>query len=357
MADLRPQDTVKGDTAMRVIYSEDHKFRDAKTELHGGELMKPFEGPFRAEWILAAVKEQGFKDVRAPEKYDLSVPMKLHDHGYLNFLETVWERWVAAGFTTEAIPISLPVRRSYCARPPENIDGLLGYYANSVETSITEGTYKAVIAAKDCALSAADHLNAGHHFVFSLSRPPGHHAGIDLYGGYCFLNNAAIAAQRLLDHGAKKVAILDVDFHHGNGTQDVTYERDDIFFASLHGDPMDAFPYFWGHREEVGKSRGEGFNANFPMPRNTPWSVYAEALEAALKRISEHGAEALVLSLGVDTFEKDPISFFSLKTEDYLKMGAMVARLGIPVLVVMEGGYGVPEIGYNVANVLIGLEQ
>ncbi|AJY46204.1 histone deacetylase family protein [Martelella endophytica] len=341
---------------MRVIYSEDHKFRDAKTELHGGELVRPFEGPFRAEWILAALKEKEFSEIVAPEAHDLSVPLKLHDAGYLEFLETVWERWIAAGFTSEAIPISLPVRRSYKARPPRNIDGLLGYYANSVETSITEGTYRAAIAAKDCALSGADHLAAGNRFAFSLCRPPGHHAGIDLFGGYCFLNNAAIAAQRLLDKGAGKVAILDVDFHHGNGTQDVTYERDDIFFASLHGDPDDAFPYFWGHAEETGRGRGEGFNANFPMPAGTAWPAYREALAAALGRIADFGAEALIVSLGVDTFEKDPISFFRLKTPDYLEMGRMLAATGLPALTVMEGGYGVPEIGYNVANVLIGIE-
>ena len=305
---------------------------------------------------MAALREKGFSDVVAPEKHDLSVALKLHDAGYLEFLETVWERWVTAGFTAEAIPISLPVRRSYHARPPKNIDGLLGYYANSVETSITEGTWEAAQAAKDCALAGADWVNAGNRFAFSLCRPPGHHAGIDLFGGYCFLNNAAIAAQRLRDHGANKVAIIDVDFHHGNGTQDITYERDDIFFTSLHGDPDDAFPYFWGHVDETGMGRGEGFNANFPMPAGTSWTDYSQALAAALQRIETFGAEALVVSLGVDTFERDPISFFSLKTPDYLQMGAMLAKTGLPVLTLMEGGYGVAEIGHNVANVLLGME-
>ena len=342
---------------MRIIYSEDHRFRDAKTELHGGELVKPFEGPFRAEWVLAALQENGFSDIVAPEAHGLAVAGKLHDAGYLEFLETIWERWVAAGFTSEAIPISLPVRRSYHARPPKNIDGVLGYYANSVETSITDGTYRAAVAANDCAISAADHITAGNRHAFALCRPPGHHAGIDLFGGYCFLNNAAIAAQRLIDHGAAKVAILDVDFHHGNGTQDITYERDDIFFASLHGDPDDAFPYFWGHAEETGKGRGEGFNANFPLPRNTPWSAYRAALESAMKRIADFGAEALVVSLGVDTFEKDPISFFRLTTPDFRRMGAMLAASDLPIVTVMEGGYGVTEIGHNVANVLLGMED
>ncbi len=227
---------------MKIIYSEKHKLRDAKTELHGGELVKPFEGPFRAEWILEAVQSAGFKDVSAPADYNLDVAMKVHDRGYLEFLATAWDRWAAEGFAGEAIPVTLPVRRTQMARVPRNIDGALGYYANSVETSISKGTYEAVLSSQSSALEGADWLNKGNRSAFALCRPPGHHAGIDTYGGYCFINNAAVAAQRLLDHGAKRVAILDVDFHHGNGTQDITYRRDDIFFASLHGDPVDAFP-------------------------------------------------------------------------------------------------------------------
>ena len=342
---------------MRVFYSERHKLRDARTELHGGELVTPFEGPFRAEWILAAVQQEGFVDVVAPESHGLETALKVHDAGYLEFLKTCWERWKAEGYQGEAIPISLPIRRSQQARVPRNIDGALGYYANSAETSITEGTYEAALSSMQVALSGADWLNAGNRFAFSLCRPPGHHAGIDLFGGYCFINNAAVAAQRLLDHGAKKVAILDVDFHHGNGTQDITYRRGDIFFASLHGDPVDAFPYFLGYADETGEGEGEGCNANYPMPPGTPFDVWSQALGHALDRIRAFGAEAIVVSLGVDTFEEDPISFFKLKTPDYIRMGEMLAACGLPVLTLMEGGYGVPAIGQNVANVLIGLEN
>lgn len=340
---------------MRVFYSEKHKLRDAKTELHGGLLVKPFEGPFRAEWILAAVKEAGFTDVAAPDEHGLDTALKVHDAGYLDFLKTCWERWQAAGFEGEAIPTAFAYRRSRM-RVPSHIDGAVGYYANSVETAISGGTWEAALSSMDVALSGADWLNAGNRFAFSLCRPPGHHAGIDLFGGYCFINNAAVAAQRLLDHGAKRVAILDVDFHHGNGTQDITYRRGDIFFASLHGDPADAFPYFLGYADETGEGEGEGLNANYPMPSGTPYPVWSQALEDALKRISAYGAEAIVVSLGVDTFEQDPISFFKLKTPDFLTMGETIARAGVPVLTVMEGGYGVPEIGLNVANVLKGLE-
>ncbi|KAA0699182.1 histone deacetylase family protein [Neorhizobium sp. P12A] len=340
---------------MRVIYSEDHKLRDAKTELHGGLLVTPFEGPFRAEWILEAVRDAGFSDVVAPNVHGLETALKVHDWGYLEFLSNAWALWKASGAEGEAIPTSFPVRRS-TQRVPNDIDALLGYYANAAETAITEGTYEAAIASMKCALTGADWLNAGNRFAFSLCRPPGHHAGIDLFGGYCFINNAAVAAQHLIDLGAKKVAILDVDFHHGNGTQDITYDRGDIFFVSLHCEPADAFPYFWGYADENGQGQGEGCNANYPLPRGTTWQPWSAALADALSRIKGFGAEAIVVSLGVDTFERDPISFFKLTSEDFLRMGSEIAGAGLPVLTLMEGGYGVPEIGLNVANMLKGLE-
>ena len=343
---------------MRIIYSEDHKLRDARTELHGGQLVTPFEGPFRAEWILAGVKEAGFTDVVAPVApvaHDLSTASKVHDAGYLDFLSRAWRLWKESGAEGEAIPMSFPVRRS-TLRVPHGIDALLGYYANAADTAITDGTYEAAIAAMRCAISGSDWLQAGNRFGFALCRPPGHHAGFDLFGGYCFINNAAVAAQRLIDHGAAKVAILDVDFHHGNGTQDITYQRGDIFFASLHGEPADAFPYFWGYADETGAGPGENCNANYPLPRGTAWAQWSAALADSLSRIKAFGAEAIVLSLGVDTFERDPISFFKLASDDFTRMGGMIAAADLPVLVCMEGGYGVPEIGLNVANVLSGLE-
>ena len=339
---------------MRVIFSEDHKLRNARSELYGGELVPPFEAPFRAEWILAAVKDAGFTDISAPERHGLETARKVHDAGYLSFLETAWDQWKAAGYNGEAIATSFPVRRT-SPRIPAQIDGLLGYYCNAAETAISPGTWEAALSSMQTALTAADIVAGGEKSAFALCRPPGHHAGIDSFGGYCFINNAAVAAQRFLDKGAKKVAVLDVDFHHGNGTQDTFYERGDVFFASLHGDPAEAFPHFLGYAEETGKGAGEGTTLNHPMPSGTPYSVWEAALLDSLKRIAAFGAEAIVLSLGVDTFEKDPISFFKLTSPDYVTMGRAVAASGVPVLVVMEGGYGVPEIGLNVANTLKGI--
>lgn len=339
---------------MRIFYTEDHKLRDARTELFGGELVAPFEAPFRAEWILAAVKEAGFADVVAPTRHGLETASKLHAPDYLEFLETAWARWVADGYRGEAIPTCFPARRMR-QHPPVDIDGALGYYAFAAETSITEGTYAAARAAMDCALSAAEHVHAGNSAAFALCRPPGHHAAIDLFGGYSFINNAACAAQRLRDLGAARVAVLDVDFHHGNGTQDIFYGRGDVYFASLHGDPVDAFPYFLGFADEEGAGEGLGSTKNYPLPRGTAFAAWSAAMDDALHRIATFGAEALVVSLGVDTFERDPISSFKLKTEDYLRMGERVKKTGLPVVVCMEGGYGVPEIGLNVANVLKGI--
>lgn len=179
----------------------------------------------------------------------------------------------------------------------------------------------------------------------------------DLGGGYCYLNNAAIAAQALCDSGADRVAILDVDYHHGNGTQQIFYDRSDVIFISLHGDPRSEFPYYLGYSDETGEGAGEGFNLNLPLPSGTAWKDYSIALNTALARIREFAPEALVVSLGVDTFKEDPISRFRLENDDYLHMGEAIAGLDAPTLFVMEGGYAVEDIGINAVNVLVGFEQ
>jgi acetoin utilization deacetylase AcuC-like enzyme len=206
------------------------------------------------------------------------------------------------------------------------------------------------------ALTGQALVTGGARAAFALCRPPGHHAAQDMFGGYCFLNNAAIAAQAFRDAGAARVAVLDVDFHHGNGTQDIFYDRDDVLFVSLHGDPMAAFPHFLGHAGETGMGAGVGFNLNLPMPAGTAFDAWRAALQTGLQRIADFKADALVISLGVDTFEKDPISFFRLQSPDFRTLGADIADAGLPTLFVMEGGYAIDEIGVNAVNVLEGFE-
>jgi len=340
---------------MITVYSEEHLLRHPRTELSGGELVRPHECPERAQFVLDRVREQRLGAVIEPARFGAAPLLRVHDAPYLEFLEHAWSDWVAAGNRGEAIPDCWPARRMTQKRP-NSITGKLGFYAMAGETSISAGTWEAARAAADVALTAASQLVDGEQAAFALCRPPGHHAARDLFGGYCFLNNAAVAAQHLRDCGAERVAILDVDYHHGNGTQDIFYERADVLFVSLHAHPADAFPYFSGYEDEVGSGSGLGFTYNLPMPEGTEFGAWQSALNSALRRIAEFRADALIISLGVDTFIDDPISSFRLRTEDFSTYGRMIGACGLPTLFVLEGGYAVREIGVNAVNVLTGFE-
>jgi acetoin utilization deacetylase AcuC-like enzyme len=341
---------------MITVYSEQHRLRNARTELYGGELVPPHECPERAQFVLDRVRDVALGEVVTPTAFGLEPVLRVHDPGFVEFLGSAAREWSAAGNRGEAIPDCWPARRM-AQRRPTSITGKLGYYAMAGETSITPGTSEAARAAADVALTGAERLRAGTRAAFALCRPPGHHAARDLYGGYCFLNNAAIAAQYLRDHGAARVAVLDVDFHHGNGTQDIFYDRPDVLFVSVHGDPAEAFPYFSGYADETGAGAGAGFNLNMPLPRAAEFSAWRAALATGLARIRSFVPDALVVSLGVDTFAGDPISFFRLQSADFSSYGGMIGACRIPTLFVLEGGYAVAEIGINVVNVLTGFEQ
>jgi acetoin utilization deacetylase AcuC-like enzyme len=341
---------------MITVFSEEHLKRNAKTELYGGRLVAPHECPERAQIVLERVRAVGLGEVVPPARFGLGPALKVHDERFVEFLESAWRDWVAAGNLGEAIPDCWPARRM-TQRCPSGIAGRLGYYAMAGETSISAGTWEAARAAADVAVTAAGHLQRGARGAFALCRPPGHHAARDLYGGYCFLNNAAIAAQSLRDHGAARVAILDVDFHHGNGTQDIFYDRADVLYVSLHGDPAHAFPYFSGYAEETGAGAGTGFNMNLPLPPATEFSAWEQALAQGLARVQRFAPDALVVSLGVDTFAQDPISFFRLASDDFSAYGRMIGACKLPTLFVFEGGYAVADVGVNAVNVLSGFED
>ncbi len=341
---------------MKIIYSDKHKLRDAKTELFGGQLVQPFERPSRMEYILARIDATDAGEILAEKDFGMDAILKVHDPDYVAFLQTAWDEWVAEGFKGEAMPTAWPARRMN-DRLPNHVEGKLGYFSLSCETSLTKGTWQAAYASAQVALTGADMISSGENCAFALCRPPGHHAAIDMYGGYCFLNNAAIAAQHMLDKGANRVAIVDVDFHHGNGTQDIFYKRDDVLFASLHGDPLDAFPHFLGYASETGKGAGAGYTYNYPMKPGTGFSEWRARLRDALEKIIDYAPDALIISLGVDTFENDPISFFKLKSDDFTTYGADIAALDLPTLFVMEGGYDIGEIGVNTINTLQGFEK
>ena len=341
---------------MHVVYSDSHLLHTPETELHRGEVVPSFENPTRVDYILQRLKEVGFPECQTPPECDLTSVQQVHTPDYLAFLETAWAEWQKAGLKGSVVPGNFPARRM-STRRPRYIDGLVGYYALANETTITSGTWAAALSACASAQEAQRLVAQGARSAFALCRPPGHHASRDQFGGYCFLNNAAVAAQQFRNSGAERVAILDIDFHHGNGTQDIFYERADVLVASLHGQPEEAFPYFSGYADERGKGLGLGATANFPLPPGTDYAAWAEALDAALVQIEAFGAEALVVSLGVDTFKEDPISLFQLESEDYLRCGARLGQLKRPTVWVMEGGYAVDAIGVNVVNVLQGFEE
>jgi len=341
---------------MLTVYTDDHHLHDPKAEFIQGGMVPSFEMPKRADYVISRLRETKLGEIIAPERQSRRILEQVHSPDLLSFLEGAHGAWVEAYGKGDAMPNTWPARGMRQIMP-DKIGAKVGYYCFDSSTSITAGTWRAALSATEVALTAAGHVSAGARSAFALCRPPGHHAGKDYYGGYCFLNNAAIAAQSFIDRGAGRVAVLDVDYHHGNGTQAIFYDRDDVFFLSLHSDPKWDFPYFLGFADEVGEDKGEGFNANYPMPWGTAWDRYVEALRDAIARIRRYAPEVIVVSLGVDTFKEDPISQFKLEMADYPKIGAMIAELGRPTLFVMEGGYAVEEIGINAVGVLTGFED
>ncbi len=340
---------------MMLVVSSDAHHAHHSLELDRGTLVPSWEGPDRADLVLAALESQGH-EFCAPNQADLGLIRRIHTNDYVDFLSTAWDRWVKLdGFGPAAMGVVWP-SRGLSTRRPSDLIGQLGYYSFAADCSIVSATWTAAVAAAAVATTAADRLVDDKATTYGLCRPPGHHATADQFGGYCYLNNAALAAQRLLDRGAERVAVLDVDYHHGNGTQSIFYERADVLFVSIHADPMDEFPWFAGYAEEEGSGQGIGSNLNLPLPYGTDFDRYGRALDTALAKVDSASADALVISLGVDTFEDDPISKFELTTRDYPAMASRIAELGLPTVVIQEGGYAVEAIGQNVAGFLSGFE-
>ncbi|MDT7514369.1 histone deacetylase family protein [Rhodoferax mekongensis] len=342
---------------MKTFYNHLHAQHQGKVEMFRGALVPCFEVPARADHVLAELQRRPLGAVLEPQAFDEAALTAIHSPRYLNFLATAWDQWVAldaANADKDILPSVWPTRTFRTDIEPDNFAAKVGLYSYDAGTPFTSGTWVAARAGAHCALSAAQAVLAGDRAAFALSRPPGHHAGADFFGGYCFLNNAALAAQHLRNAGMHKVAVLDVDYHHGNGTQAIFYDRPDVYFASIHGDPRTEYPFYLGHADETGSGAGLGANLNLPLPRGTDYATWVQALETALAGIAKFGADALVVSLGMDTFEGDPISGFKLKTDDYLRIGERLAKAGLPTVFIFEGGYAVEEVGVNAVNVLQG---
>ena len=317
-------------------------------ELHNGSFTDFAEKPVRAEAILAAI---GGADL--PVDHGEAPIRAVHDAGYIDFLKTGPARWAAAGRPGDVMGYIWPIvgRRTLKL---DRIDALAGRYSLDASTPLTGETWGAAYWSVQSVLSALDTVMAGDRAAFALCRPPGHHAGADYLGGYCYLNAAAIAAQAARDAGAERVAILDIDYHHGNGTQDIFWTRGDVFYASIHADPATDYPFFWGHADETGEGEGHGATLNLPLAQGAALDTFRSAQTVALDAIARFGPDLLILSFGADTWAGDPISHFKLETADYEILGRDIVARGWPTLVTMEGGYALDALGGNVMSLLSG---
>ncbi len=344
---------------MITLFSDDHLQHAPEYEFYRGQRVPCFEKPIRADYVRTQLLARGHA-LRTPNVDSSPLIAQVHTARYVQFLQTAWAQWLAldpANAKEQPFPSVWPTRTLRSDAVPDNFIAKLGLYSMDNGTPLVAGTWAAAKAGADAAASAAALLAKGQRAAFCATRPPGHHAGADFMGGYCFLNNAAIAAQALLNQGHARIAILDVDFHHGNGTQSIFYHRDDVLFTSIHGSPLTEYPFYLGHADELGQGAGEGFNLNLPLPAGSDNATWFAALEAACRRVAQHGPQALVVSLGLDTFAGDPISKFKLQGDDFTRMGQRIAKLGLPTIFVLEGGYAAAQLGVNAVNVLDGFES
>lgn len=343
---------------MKIIHNDLHHLHAAEFEFFRGDKVEAFEKSARADFVLNALRNAQFGEFVPRESFPDSAITRIHDERYVHFIRGAHAEYLSLGGKGDAFPSVWSIRGMRSDVEPKNFAARMGLYSFDSGTPLTPGAYAGSRAGADCALTGAKLISRGERSAFVLTRPPGHHAGSDFFGGYCFLNNAAIAAQYLRDQGASRIAILDVDYHHGNGTQEIFYARDDVFFASIHADPSTDYPFFLGYADETGADAGDGFNLNLPLaPGATPAQWFA-ALDVAIERVAAFKPDALIVSLGVDTYEGDPISHFKLRTrEDYPRMGEKIRAMNVPTLFILEGGYAVKEIGDNVLATLIGFES
>jgi len=353
---------VSGLAGMPVVWHPDCLRHEPDGEVWLGVWEAGTEVPARASILHDALTEAGAALHRAVRHSD-SALTAVHDRALVRHLETVWTQWEAAGYPSKyqrrrVVPYLFPtpgLLSGLPCRSPAALHGRAGMFCYDTMTLVGPGTWEAVRGAADAALSAAELILAGAVSAYALCRPPGHHAGPDAYGGSCYLNNAAIAAQALRDAGMARVAVLDLDAHHGNGTQAIFYRRDDVYFGSVHVDPGAGwFPHYVGFADERGAGSGMGANRNLPLPPGTGDEGWLSAVEVLCADVRRHGAQAVVLSLGLDAAASDPESPLEVSPEGYREAGERVAALG-PTVVVQEGGYDLSALGSLTVEALTGL--
>ena len=333
---------------MKIFYSEKHRKHEPPFEIFDGGLRMPYlENPDRMDRILHALGDVDWADVLEPSDFGLAPILAVHDRDYLDFLASAWTDWLATHpkDPSTLLPATFALRRQ--PPIPKSLLGRAGYYIMDLSACIVEGTYSAALGSTNCALSAAQVVAAeGEQSAFALCRPPGHHAGKDYAGGYCFINNAAVAANWLSSTG--RTAVLDVDYHCGNGTQDIFYGRDDVLTISIHADPDFEYPSYIGYADERGEGKGFGFHHNFPLPRDTDDGAYLQTLDQALSLIREFEPAFLVVSAGMDIYADDPLGTIKVTTDGIGSIAKEITSLELPTVIVMEGGYNNDALGRNI---------
>jgi acetoin utilization deacetylase AcuC-like enzyme len=336
---------------VKAIFDDRQRAHDPKNFMANGQSLPNPEQPRRAEVLSAAAAQAGC-NFEAPQDHGLGPIAAVHSPEYLTFLKTIHTRWSRIeGASDEVIPNIHPDRRT--ASYPRSAVGQAGYHQADTACPIAAGTWDAAYWSAQTALGGVDALLAGDSSVYALCRPPGHHAFGDLAGGFCFLNNAAIAAEALLAAG-RRPAILDIDVHHGNGTQGIFYHRRNVLTLSIHADPIRFYPFFWGHAAERGEGEGLGYNLNLPMPRGTSDAEFLAVLETAMSRIAAFGADTLVVALGLDAHENDPFQGFKVTTPGFARIAGAIAAAGFATVIVQEGGYLSDDLGANLSSFLAG---
>ena len=341
---------------MKVVYTRAHLAHDVTHETVMGVAVPANEVAERAELIRATLEADGGFELAAPTEHGLEPILAVHDEGLVRFLSEAWPAARAAlidrpSLIADTYPHPAMFEgmspEAWRAGEPQHPVGRAGWWGFDTANPIVAGTYGAARAAVDTALTALDLVLDGEAIAYGLCRPPGHHAARAMAGGYCFFNNAAIAAEAVIRATGEPVAILDVDYHHGNGTQQIFWRRGDVRYVSLHADPDRQYPYFLGRAGERGEGPGAGANLNVPLPAGTDDEAYLAALDRALEAIDGSAAALIVVSLGFDTYAHDPIGDFALSTRGYHEMGRRVAALGRRLVILQEGGYHRPSLGEN----------
>lgn len=341
---------------MKIIYSELTKLHPLRQRFTLGQIIFFIEKNTRAEIIKKKAKKRGLGSlIIDPNEYSLEYLKTVLDSDMVDFVKSCEN----LKKNETIFPYVFPYKRGFMSKFDDITEAntkRIGYYNFDIVMQIDHNTYKTAKASADCALTGADLIiNKTERNVFALCYPPGHHAGYNYYGGFCVFNNAAIAAYQLLKLG--KVAILDLDFHHGNGTQDIFYEQASVLVVSLHGDPYRYYPYFSGYSDETGHKLGAGKNINIPLPGGTGNEQYRVHLKDAIRKIGDFQPETLVISMGFDTYKYDYIGGFKLTTEFYKEIALLAGELKVPILAILEGEYNVIHLGKNSYNFIEGLAE